>query len=543
MVKAELKYNPYLLETIVKFNGQEARINSLVEKYKGDILQNWIDKIPGIFHDEMNGFDFELEFTGTQLDFDDLKDAFASKGITENSVKLSHINTLDDRKSKDKLINDLLEWLKNNLNESFDYNKFIEDNNDLLYGNYQLVIFGNHQFDTSLFNDLYVSVDYIDSLEEIENVDLVNTPIVVCVDSNDKDRLRNNIGIILSKNNVSCEQIFFKLGDKCNPEYAEITIKDSGINNPQIIEDLNDPALLRYIEIYPVTEYIRKSIKLFKVKTDELSVRFDENTRFNEADNVETLKKIKNVGIQIGRLKTAVFGFENRDDLNNLDWNDLKQDYLAHIENWKSKKIKMTKEDEANNNANEFQNLLRSKYDIDFVNSINSRTDEYTQKILNDCRTIYTSAGLDVDWEPKAVRLDSPVQQGFCNLIDALISSKSENLHEYKDDFLGKIMKKYTDEDEVRVETVYYYNDWREEAKKRIEPLLDYFIENNKAYLLSLNEELVKKYIEHLNSLIDSQEKKKDELQTHLTGTDNVVQHDNDWLSNFKEKLFQIARR
>ena len=62
MVRAELIYNPYLLETEVRFNGNPPRINSLVEKYKGEKLQTWISEIPSIFYDEMNGYDFELEF-------------------------------------------------------------------------------------------------------------------------------------------------------------------------------------------------------------------------------------------------------------------------------------------------------------------------------------------------------------------------------------------------------------------------------------------------------------------------------------------------
>ncbi len=33
MAKVELNYNPYLLETKVTFNGNEPRINSLIEKY------------------------------------------------------------------------------------------------------------------------------------------------------------------------------------------------------------------------------------------------------------------------------------------------------------------------------------------------------------------------------------------------------------------------------------------------------------------------------------------------------------------------------
>ena len=73
MVKAELSYNPYLLETKITFNGQEPRINSLVEKYQQETLQNWVRRIPSIFYDEMNGYDFELEFSGTKLEYEDLE--------------------------------------------------------------------------------------------------------------------------------------------------------------------------------------------------------------------------------------------------------------------------------------------------------------------------------------------------------------------------------------------------------------------------------------------------------------------------------------
>ena len=42
MINAELSYNPYLMETKIKFNGQRPRINSLVEKYQEMNLQSWI---------------------------------------------------------------------------------------------------------------------------------------------------------------------------------------------------------------------------------------------------------------------------------------------------------------------------------------------------------------------------------------------------------------------------------------------------------------------------------------------------------------------
>jgi hypothetical protein len=69
MVKAELIHNPYLLETAVRFNGREPKINSLVEKYRADRLQDWIAKLPAIFYNQMNGYDFDLDFSGTKTDF------------------------------------------------------------------------------------------------------------------------------------------------------------------------------------------------------------------------------------------------------------------------------------------------------------------------------------------------------------------------------------------------------------------------------------------------------------------------------------------
>ena len=34
MINAELSYNPFLMETEIRFNGQPPRVNSLVEKYQ-----------------------------------------------------------------------------------------------------------------------------------------------------------------------------------------------------------------------------------------------------------------------------------------------------------------------------------------------------------------------------------------------------------------------------------------------------------------------------------------------------------------------------
>jgi hypothetical protein len=126
LVKAELIHNPYLLETSVKFNGHEPKINSLVEKYRADKLQDWIARLPDIFYNEMNGWDFDLDFSGTKIDFECLQAAFDSAGVSRESVCLFHKNELENVERKNSEISDLLAWFDNNINRKFNFSNFRE---------------------------------------------------------------------------------------------------------------------------------------------------------------------------------------------------------------------------------------------------------------------------------------------------------------------------------------------------------------------------------------------------------------------------------
>ena len=131
MVKTELSYNPYLLETIVRFNGQEPRINSLIEKYQDGKLQKWIEKLPQIFHDEMNGYGFELIYSGVEADYKRIIEAFKRAGVSEDEVEFFYKNELEDPITKNTRFDELLSWLENNRNRRFDYEEFKLQNREL----------------------------------------------------------------------------------------------------------------------------------------------------------------------------------------------------------------------------------------------------------------------------------------------------------------------------------------------------------------------------------------------------------------------------
>ncbi len=124
MVKAELSYNPYLLETVITFNGSKPKINSLVEKHLSDTLQSWIASLPDIFYSEMNGWDFDLDFVGTKVDFEALQMAFDAARVGRSSVRIFHKNELECAERKSEVISALIDWLKENPNRRFSLSDF-----------------------------------------------------------------------------------------------------------------------------------------------------------------------------------------------------------------------------------------------------------------------------------------------------------------------------------------------------------------------------------------------------------------------------------
>ena len=188
MVKVELQYNPYLFETFVKFNGEEPMINSLVEKYKTVKFQQWLNKVPGIFYDEMNGFDFDLEFSGTESDFLGLQQSFLTAGITESSVRFFQKEILEDVTTKNERINQLLSWLEINRNRRFPYLDFIELNQDLFVNEYPCLLIGSGiDIPTNFYDE--VTIESIEAINQLPS-DLENIPIIFYIDMNNKEFIK-----------------------------------------------------------------------------------------------------------------------------------------------------------------------------------------------------------------------------------------------------------------------------------------------------------------------------------------------------------------
>lgn len=84
MKNVVIKYNPYLVTTQIKVDGQIPKANSSlnVDKIR---LQEWVEKLPQILMDEYRDTNFEITFKGTQDDYQDIISAVEAYGNKINA--------------------------------------------------------------------------------------------------------------------------------------------------------------------------------------------------------------------------------------------------------------------------------------------------------------------------------------------------------------------------------------------------------------------------------------------------------------------------
>lgn len=107
MAKIYMKYNPYWMQTQIEINGKSISNDSMLYKVvKGKRLQEWIGTFPQMLVDETNTVDFEIEFYGMPLDWDDFEDVFKrarNDGVIKN-LSLKFVEGKSDEAIRDKIV-------------------------------------------------------------------------------------------------------------------------------------------------------------------------------------------------------------------------------------------------------------------------------------------------------------------------------------------------------------------------------------------------------------------------------------------------------
>lgn len=539
MISAELQHNPYMLETDVKFNGQSPKINSQIEKYENQLLSDWVKNVPKIFYDEMNGYDFDLFFSGTEYDFQKLIQAFTNLGVTPEQVRLIMRNELEDAEVKSNEINEMIDWLRTEKNRQFDFNAFYNVNRELFEDAFSCVVVRGMD---EITEGLTFTLENVKSVEEIAGTDLTYVPIVFVVEDSTLQQFRGELIELLARKEVEQKQLFFYISPAMDKNYVIRFICDLGVENPQLISSIDDGNVATYIMNYPMVAYVREVIQIVEREVNTMAVRLKEKNEQSAIENAEVYYQISELEGIIEKIKESDVRFV---DLNNYScgnrFTDLKEELEGLIRKWKSRKTKVVGESDIDKNATEYEQEL-IKYIGEFYRKAIAHYQSEKARIEKEFDVIYLNQPLDSGYKPEGVVLDMPSKTEIIGIKEALVGLKEERFEE-RTDLLDFFRSKSSSEVKERVLVVTCdYEKWREKAIELIIPVVEKYITESQKNLQDYYDELAMKYHEKLSQLHDCKVEEKNAIASQLSEDERMLQDDNDWLVELKDQLVKIER-
>lgn len=539
MVNAELQHNPYLLETEVKFNGQDPKINSQIEKYEKKLLADWVRDVPRMFYDEMNGYDFDLFFSGTEHDFQKLQQTFISLGVTPDQVRLIMRNDLEDAEIKSNEIRNLIEWLKENRNRQFDFDDFYDANRELLEETFSCIIIRGKD---EVPEDLAFTLENVKSVDEIAGTNLNYVPVVFVIEAETIQLFRNDLLTLLGRKDVEQNQLFFCISPAMDKEYVVRFICDLGIEEPQLISRIDDGNVTTYIKNYPMVAYVGEVIHVFENEVNILDDHLKSKNEQSAIENAEVYEQISALEDVIEKIKVSDMRFVDLDNYSGGNcFNDLKTELEEKIRKWKSRKTKVVGDNEIDRNSTEYEQEI-TRYLSEFYRKAIEHFEFEKEKMEREFKEIYLRQPLDSEYKPEGIEIVFPDNAEVKGIKSALLELQEER-YEEKTDFLDFFKVKYSTEPKelVRVVTC-YLEKWREKAIELMIPVVEQYIFESQENLKEYYDELAKKYHAKLSELHDFKVNEKTGIASQLSEDERMLQADNDWLVMIKDQLARIER-
>lgn len=539
MVNAELQHNPYLLETEVKFNGQEPKINSQIEKFENKLLADWVRDVPRMFYDEMNGYDFDLFFSGTEYDFQKLQQTFISLGVTPDQVRLIMRNELEDAEIKSNEIRDLMEWLRENRNRQFDFDDFCDANRSLLEETFSCIVIRGKD---EVPEDLTFTLENVKSVDEIAGTNLTYVPIVFVIEAETIQLFRNDLLALLGRKDVEQNQLFFCISPAMDKEYVVRFISDLGIEEPQIISQIDDGNVATYIKNYPMVAYVGEVIRVFEDEVNTLDNHLKEKNEQSAIENAEVYEQISELEDVIEKIKASDMRFVDLDNYSGGNrFNNLKTELEEMIRKWKSRKTKVVGDVEIDRNSTEYEQEL-ARYLGEFYRKAIEHFGFEKERIERGFSEIYLRQPLDSEYKPEGLEVTIP-DNVEVNGIKSVLLELQEERYEEKTDFLDFFKAKSSTEPKelVRVATC-YLEKWREKAIELVIPVVEQYISESQENLKGYYDELARKYHAKLSELHELKVNEKNGIASQLSEDERMLQADNDWLVVIKDQLARIER-
>jgi len=539
MVKAELHHNPYLIETDVLFNGNKPRINCKIEKYRNKPLKDWVSNVPDLFYGEMNGYDFELRFSGTERDYKAIKEAFKAKGVSEDDVRVTLKRTFEDADTKSRKTDDLVNWLIQNPNDYFDAQTFIEENKNFFEEKYLCLVLYEREIPQD--NDDMLMIETLDGIDELPE-DLPDIPVIFSINRESERTFRKELVTVLGRPDVRQEQLFFMISPYLDKRQIIRVIRDLGVITPCVITDLNDRRFQQYIRDYPVTEYIHNAIDLFRTATDGIKDELNEKGNELKQKNAETHRELDELESKLQKLKSAEKKFEQNVQYNfSKDFQILKNNLQGKILSWKSRKDTITGDMNGRSYADDFSNKA-GEAEYEFKNSLKSLYESEKRSIDLEFARYYSAVDFAPDEKPEEAFIEELSELDFPGIVKDLLEIKESAYEEPKSDLIGFFLKGTEEKKEPVLVTTYYLGRWRNMAMGKIIPVAEQAVEKCQENLTEYWKTARQNYLDHIYKLTAETTKSRDEKIASLSGEEKKYQADCDWYQAFDEQLSSIER-
>ena len=426
-----------------------------------------------------------------------------------------------------------MEWLEENPNRRFDWNGFKDEHHELFENAYPFVAIGHFQTKGRVFGDIDTAVDRVDSATELKKTDLHNTPIMLCLDRRSAPSLQHNLSELSNRQDVTKNQLFFlidrELGDK-----TERVIKDLGVSKPQIVQSESDDKIRRYLEVFPMTEFVHSAISVLDMQSSMIAETLEDEAKRSEIENEDVHAQIRELDEALDRLREArdAFTSQRLPDYP-VVLSMAKARFIAEIGSWRKRKTKISGDEEAKLLADEYASLVSQRFG-QFRQEVFQVYFNECAQILVNCGERYRVAQCDDGFPPEGATVSPTLEHFAPNLAPALLNIKRLEQSRPKEDFfesMGKLFNSSSNDtpQEPRMETVYYCEEWREHAEGAMTPIADDVIREAHASQCRYLEQLRDIYIKHIDLQTRLVSDERERVSAQLSEDDRLLQADFDW--------------
>lgn len=543
MVKVELNYNPYVLETKVYFNGQLPKINSQIEKFENKRLFVWSDKLLDILYSEMNGYDFDLDFSGTKADYEKIK-YLIEKNHLNSEVRLNFVNRLQEAAKKCSRFKEMIAWLKRSAIEEFHFPEFWEINQEYMIENNLLYVLVNKKVADFSIEDLDVNVESVDSISQLpEHIGFY--PILLVLDADNEAEFRQNLLALLQRKDLIADQIFILISENVNLAYYIRLINDLGLKQPQFIHSIDSPLIYDYFENYVRIDFLFKALKILETQKNMTSSNLDQKFETMKQNNREIFEKISKLDKEISDIQSAIEQFENWHLV--MYKNEFEKLYVQlneTITHWKSRTKQIRNDSEAEKMMKELQGLTEKSL-FEFKNAANRLFDAKLSELMNIFSRLYKDSNIQDSFYVHSRNELIISKYEVKNFSEKLRALRQERLVPKEDIFgiINRIVKNEQNNIQELVTDISYDLDkFREIACNETLPIAQNLLIDIKKRLHSIQLYIVDEYKAHLSTILNEKLLEKANEANQLSAAEKHLQDKKDWLIEFSGQLSEIER-